>query len=93
MSKTSFSKGQLILISNILKSEKLIPCDKIGIYTDVINSEYRNVYSIIKVVKGKKQLDIGFITRTYPKNFKLQEQLYQYFGKNMAIINKLGGEE
>lgn len=80
MSKTVFSKGQLVQLHIILASERLIPCDKIGIYTDVINSGYRNIYTIIKFVKGKKQLDIGLVTRTYPKNNKLKEQLYRYFG-------------
>ena len=80
MSKTRFSKSQLVSLHRILASEKLIPCDKIGIYTDTFNSGIGNVYSVIKFVKGNKQLDVGFITRTYPKNFKLQEQLYQYFG-------------
>ena len=80
MSKTRFSKGQLSGLYRILASEKLIPCDKIGIYTDTFNSRIGNVYSVIQFVKGKKQLDVGFITRTYPKNFKLREQLYQYFG-------------
>lgn len=80
MSKTSFSKGQLSLLHRILLSEKLIPCDKIEIYTDNFNSGFRNVYSVIRFVKGKKQLDIGFVTRTDPKNNKLKEQLYRYFG-------------
>lgn len=80
MSKTSFSKGQLSLLHRILVSEKLIPCDKIEINTDIFNSGFRNVYSVIKFVKGKKQLDVGFVTTTYPKNYKLQEQLYRYFG-------------
>lgn len=84
MSKTCFSKGQLVLLHRILTSEKLIPCDTIKIYTDSFNSGYRHIYSVIKFVKGKKQLDVGFVTITYPKNHKLQEQLYQYFGGNHA---------
>ena len=80
MSKTAFSKGQLFLFHKILTLEKMIPCDKIEIFTDPINSGIGNVYSVIKFVKGKKQLNIGFITRTDPKNHKLKEQLYQYFG-------------
>ena len=80
MSKTKFSKGQLILLQRILLSEKIFPCDKIEIFTDPINSGIWNVYSVIKFVKGKKQCDVGFVTRTYPKNEKLKEQLYHYFG-------------
>lgn len=80
MSKTAFSKGQLILLHGILTREKIIPCDKIVIYTDPYNSSVSSVYNVIKFVKGKKQLDIGFITRTNPKNDKLEEQLYRYFG-------------
>lgn len=80
MSKTAFSKGQLVLLHGILTREKIIPCDKIEIFTDPFNSGIGNVYSVIKFVKGKKQLDIGFITRTNPKNNKLKEQLYKYFG-------------
>lgn len=80
MSKTAFSKGQLLQLYRILISEKLIPCDKIEIYTDNFNSGSRNVYSIIRFAKGKKQLDVGFITTTQPKNYKLQGQLYKYFG-------------
>ena len=80
MSKTAFSKGQLVQLHRILISEKLLPCEKIVIYTDTFNSGNGNVFSVIKFVKGKQQLDIGFITRTHPKNIKLQEQLYKYFG-------------
>jgi len=80
MNKTSFTKGQLCQLHRILLSEKLIPCDVIGIYTDTFNSGVENVYSVIKFVKGKKQLDVGFVTKTYPNNHKLQEQLYKYFG-------------
>lgn len=80
MSKTAFSKGELIRLHRLLASEKLLPCDKIAIYTDPFNSGFRNVYNVIKFVKGKKQLNIGLITTTYPKNEKLKEQLYQYFG-------------
>lgn len=80
MSKTSFSKGQLVLLHGILTREKMIPCDKIVIYTDPFNSGIGNVYNVIRFVKGKKQLDIGFITRTDPKNNILKEQLYRYFG-------------
>lgn len=80
MSKTAFSKGQLVQFHRILKYNKMIPCDKIAIYTDAFNSGVGNVYNIINFVKGEKQLDIGFITKTLPKNNKLREQLYQYFG-------------
>lgn len=80
MSKTAFSKGELIRLHRLLESEKLLPCDKIEICTDTFNSGFRNVYNVIKFVKGKKQLNIGLITTTYPKNEKLKEQLYQYFG-------------
>lgn len=80
MSKTCFSKGQLVLLHKILTREKLIPCDKIAVFTDPFNSSIENVYNVCKFVKGKKQIDIGFITRTYPKNHKLKEQLYHYFG-------------
>lgn len=79
MSKTKFSKSQLIRLYRILTSEKLIPCDKIAVYTDVFNSGIGNIYNVIKFVKGKKQLEIGFVTVTYPKNDRLKEQLYQYF--------------
>lgn len=58
----------------------MIPCDKIGIFTDPFNSGIGNVYNVIRFVKGKKQLNIGFITKTDPKNNKLKEQLYKYFG-------------
>lgn len=74
MCKTSFSKGQLVLLHRILTR------DKIGIFTDPFNSGIGSVYSVIRFVKGKKQLDIGFVTRTDPKNNKLKEQLYRYFG-------------
>lgn len=80
MSKTRFSKDQLSILHRILASVKLIPCDKIEIYTDNFNSGFRNVYSVIKFAKGKKQLDVSFVTKTQPKNYKLLEQLYQYFG-------------
>lgn len=81
MPKTRFSKSQLNQLHRILTSEKIIPCDKITIYTDVFNSGVGAFYNVIKFVKGKKQLDIGFITISQPKNFKLEEQLYQYFGE------------
>ena len=80
MSKTAFSKGQLIQLHRILASEKLIPCDKIELYTDPFNSGIGNVYTKIKFVKDKKQIDIGLVTKTNPKNEKLKEQLYKYFG-------------
>ena len=80
MIKTTFSKGELVEIHRILTSERLVPCDKIVVCTDNFNSGFRNVYTIVKFVKGKKQLDIGLITRTFPKNNKLEEQLYHYFG-------------
>lgn len=81
MTKTAFSKRELIQLHRILINEKLIPCDKIEIFTDPFNSAIGNVYSVIKFVKDKKQLDISFVTRTYPKNNKLKDQLYQYFGE------------
>lgn len=80
MAKTVFSKGQLVQLHRLLSSEQLLPCDKITLYTDPFNSGIRNVYSVIKFVKDKKQLNIGLVTKTYPKNEKLKEQLYQYFG-------------
>lgn len=80
MSKISFSKAELSKLHEILSSEKLIPCDKIEIYTDVYNSGVTNVYSKISFVKGKKQVDVGFVTLTYPNNSKLQAQLHDYFG-------------
>lgn len=86
MSKTSFNKGQLVQLHQILRSNKLIPCDYIGIYTDPINSRNGIVYNVIQFVKGKKQLNVGFITETNPKNDKLKEQLYQYFGGKEYIF-------
>ncbi len=83
MKKHSFSKWELIQFYRILASEKLIPCDKIEISTDKINGGIGNVCTAIKFVKGKKQLNVGLVTKTYPENDKLKGQL----------LNFLGGEE
>jgi len=79
MPKTTFSKSQFLDIHRILMREKMLPCDKIGCYYDVFNSG-KVLYSIIRFVKGEKQLDIGFVTKTVPKVDKLEKQLYEYFG-------------
>ena len=34
MPKTQFSKGQLVQIHSILQKEKLLPCEKISVFTD-----------------------------------------------------------
>ena len=84
MPKTAFTKGQLVQIHSILREAKLLPCEKISVFTDIYNSGIYK-YSIIHFVKGRKQLKIGFVTRTYPKNEKLSEQLYEYFGKEKNV--------
>ena len=80
MPKTAFTKGQLVQIHIILLKEKMLPCEKISVYTDTFNSG-KEIYNTIHFVKGKKQFDICLITRTYPKNEKLTQQLYEYFGE------------
>ena len=74
MSKTAFSKFQLIILRDILLKHKMLPSEKIAIYTDPLNSDIGHIYSIIRFVKGKKQIDIGFVTKTYPRTQKLEDQ-------------------
>lgn len=80
MSKTSFSKSELINIYHCLLKNEMLPCEKISVSTDVFNSSFKNVITIIKFAKGKNQLDMALVTITYPKNQKLEEQLIKYFG-------------
>ena len=72
MSKTSFSKSELCSLHHILLKNKLLPCEKICVITDVFNSGYKNIYTIMKFVNGKKQLAIGLVTRTYPRTQKIR---------------------
>ena len=80
MSKTSFSNSELSHLHYFLLKKKMLPVEKISVCTDVFNSGYKTVYNVIRFAKGKKQIDIGFVTRTYPRNQKLEEQLIEYFG-------------
>lgn len=79
MSKTSFSKSELINLYHILLKKKMLPCDKICVWFDPFNSGKIN-YTIMKFAKGKKQLDICLLTKTHPRTHKLEEQLIKYFG-------------
>lgn len=79
MPKTKFSKSELIKLHSILRISKMLPCDEIKVWTDPHNYSAKIVYTIIKFVKGKKQLDIGLVTKTCPKNHSLEEQLNEYF--------------
>lgn len=81
MPKTSFSKAQLCEMHKVLLEEKMLPCDKVGIWSDPTLSEYNCVITRVKFVKGKDQLDISYITKTHPKNHCLKNQLYKYFVK------------
>lgn len=65
---------------HILLKNKMLPCEEICVWIDPFNSCSEIVYTIIFFVKGKKQLDIGLVTKTKPRPQKLKEQLIEYFG-------------
>ena len=79
MPKTNFSKSELIHFKSVLFKNKMIPVDKIVMYHDPFNSGLNNEFNIIKFVKGKRQIDIAFVTRTVPNTDCLVKQLYKYF--------------
>ena len=87
MSKTRFSKSELSNLHYILSTNKMLPCEKIRVATDVYNSGVDIIYSVMKFVKGKEQLNIGMVTRTYPRTQKLEEQLIKYFGGEHEQLN------